>query len=68
MRSTKKTNGKGLEKQKKEKRWEVATWRRALIRLSDHSAITASLVDTGNSRRLFKKALNFIKTWPRDKD
>lgn len=51
-----------------EKKGEVATGRRALIRLSDHSAITASVVDTSNNIRLFKLVLNFMKTRPKDKD
>lgn len=54
--------------QKEEEGGEVAAGRRVLIRLSDRSAITASIVDTSNSIWLFKVALNFTETRPRDKD
>lgn len=53
---------------KERKKREVAAGRRAFIRLSDHSASTFGVVHTSNSIRLFKLSLNFIKTWPGDKD
>ena len=63
------SGAKGWKNTKKEEqRGEVATGRRVLIRLSDHSAITASVVDTSNNLGLFKMVLNFIKTQTRDKD
>ena len=62
------SGAKGWKNAKEEERGEVATGRRALIRLSDHSAITFSVVDISNNICLFKLALNFMKTQPGDKD
>lgn len=55
-------------KKKEETRGEVAIGGRALVRLSDHSAITARAGDTSNNIGLFKLALNFMKTQSRGKD
>lgn len=56
------------KEKKEEKKGEVATGRRALIMLSVHSAITASVVDGSNNKRLFNLVLNFMNTRARDKD
>lgn len=60
--------GLKIEKKKEETRGEVAIGGRALVRLSDHSAITARAGDTSNNIGLFKLALNFMKTRSRGKD